>query len=118
MSILIRFAADRGTLTDEAVDDKSFVGEELLADPEQIFCCLFVDGNVRPNASVDKQKIAAADPRYVLAATERGRRSGSPEIRAAGPRIIPIDASFARVRRAAAASRCSNRQNNLIRFVA
>jgi hypothetical protein len=89
MSILIRFAGDRGTPTDGAVDDKSFLGEELLADPEQIFCCLFVDGNARPNASVDKQKIAAADPRYVLAATERGRRSGSPGIRGADPRIIP-----------------------------
>jgi hypothetical protein len=55
-----------GTLTGVAVDDESFerlfVGEELLADPEQIFFCLFMDGNARPNASVDKQKIAAADP--------------------------------------------------------
>jgi hypothetical protein len=34
--------------------------QKLLANPEQIVFCLFVNGNAGPNTGMDKQEIAAA----------------------------------------------------------
>ena len=55
----IRYAYRR-VAVDNKPFERLFVGEKLLADPEQIVFCLFVDGNAGPNTGMDKQEIAAA----------------------------------------------------------
>jgi hypothetical protein len=55
----IRHAYRRVAVNDKPFE-RLFVGEKLLADPEQIVFCRFVDGDAGPNTGMDKKEIAAA----------------------------------------------------------
>jgi hypothetical protein len=51
----IRHAYRRVAVNDKPFE-RLFVGEKLLADPEQIVFCRFVDGDAGPNTGMTKRK--------------------------------------------------------------